>query len=531
MNPLPSISIAPRVHDLGKYRLIAELARGGMGIVYLALARGPGGFNKLLVLKELKPDLTDDESFVTMFLDEARLTARLSHPNIVQTFEVGSEGNRPFLAMEYLEGQSLSAVRMRMTRTRRPIALDAHLRVLAAVLGGLHYAHELEDYDGTPLGVVHRDVSPHNVFLTYDWQVKLLDFGIAKAVDASQETRSGVLKGKVSYMAPEQAVGEKVDRRADVFSVGVMLWEAAVGRRMWKKGMGDAAILTTLTTRGLPDPREANPEVPEALAKVCIKATARLADDRYATAAAMQADLEAYLTTLDPPTSARDCAHLMASLFDEERLKIKRIIEEQIRVVRSVSSGQFSAIEMARLEATGAHRVGTPSSSRPIPSSSAAVEVPTAQPASGTTAVSPGTTARAHRGGRIAFVLGAIAVVGAGAVLAISSRGGERDRTAAPQTSPVAAPTTSPASAAPSASAPQTDLSAASAEPSKSRPDGTPRAKPQVGSVPFPAPSPPMPKAPASAPATAPSEAAPTATASSRPKRNIDKNDPYGQGQ
>src|SRR6185437_8026107 len=240
-------------NTLGKYRLIAELGHGGMAEVYLAVVRGPAGFNKLVVIKQIRPQLAEDPEFLAMFLDEARLAARLSHPNVVQTNEVGQEGSRYFIAMEYLEGQPLNRVLHRVQKTGG-IPLALHVKILSDVLGGLHHAHELADFDGTPLEVVHRDVTPHNVFITYDGQVKVVDFGIAKALNSSAETRTGVLKGKVAYMAPEQARGERCDRRADVFSVGVMLWEAATGRRLWK-GVPDITILQRLLAGDIPRPR------------------------------------------------------------------------------------------------------------------------------------------------------------------------------------------------------------------------------------------------------------------------------------
>src|SRR5262245_6719974 len=202
---------------LGKYRLIAEIAHGGMGVVYLAMVQGPGGFNKLVVVKELKPELVEEPAFLTMFLDEARLAARLNHANIVQTNEIGSDGNRYFMAMDYLDGYSLDRVRRRARKIGVQLPVPMQLRIICAMLAGLEYAHHLTDFDGTPLSIVHRDVSPQNVFVTFDGQVRLLDFGIAKAAGAMHETVAGVLKGKVSYMAPEQARGQKVDARADVF--------------------------------------------------------------------------------------------------------------------------------------------------------------------------------------------------------------------------------------------------------------------------------------------------------------------------
>src|SRR5512133_824440 len=210
--------------SLGKYRLLAELGHGGMAQVFLALAKGVAGFNKLVVIKQIHAELAEDPDFVRMFLDEARLAARLNHPNVVQTNEVDHDNKRYFIAMEYLEGQTLNRVFNRMGRDPKLLPLGHRLRLVADGLAGLHYAHELKDYDGKALGVVHRDFTPHNIFVTYNGVVKVVDFGIAKALNSSSQTQSGVLKGKVSYMAPEQARGERVDRRADIFSVGMILW-------------------------------------------------------------------------------------------------------------------------------------------------------------------------------------------------------------------------------------------------------------------------------------------------------------------
>src|SRR5271170_1756872 len=261
---------APEQPALRKYRLIAEIGRGGMADVFLAVVQGPAGFNKLVVIKKTRPELAQDPEFLAMFLDEARLAARLNHPNVVQTTEVGQDGERYFIAMEYLDGQPLNRI-----RARAPAAFTTpmQVRVLADTLAGLHHAHELCDFDGTQLGVVHRDATPQNVFVTYDGLVKVVDFGIAKAVDSSSETRTGVVKGKVTYMAPEQARGERVDRRADIFAAGVMLWEGVAGRRMWK-GIPELTVVHELINGKLPSIREAVPEVSDGLAKICERATA-----------------------------------------------------------------------------------------------------------------------------------------------------------------------------------------------------------------------------------------------------------------
>ena len=312
---------------LGKYRLLAELGRGGMAKVFLAVAKGPAGFNKLVVIKQIQAQLAEDPEFVTMFLDEARLAARLNHPNVVQTNEVGQDGHRYFIAMEYLEGQTLNRVTLKLGKE---LSLAMQLRVLSEALNGLHHAHELCDYDGTPLGVVHRDVSPHNIFVTYSGQVKVVDFGIAKALNSSSETRTGVLKGKVAYMAPEQALGEKVDRRADLFSIGVILWQMATGKRMFR-GIPDIAVIQKLLAGDIPSVREAAPDVPPALETVIGRALAPKREDRYATALELQAEVDAVADSLGDRRGLREVGRLLTERFAEERGRIQGIIEEQMR--------------------------------------------------------------------------------------------------------------------------------------------------------------------------------------------------------
>jgi serine/threonine-protein kinase len=321
------------VHELGKYTLVAELARGGMGIIHLAVAHGPGGFNKLLAVKELKPELADDQNYVVMFLEEARLAARLTHPNIVQTNEVGSEGHRHYMVMEFLDGRSLHRV-VRRLADRGGLPVAAHLRVIAESLLGLHYAHELREFDGQPLGIVHRDVSPLNVFVTFDGQTKVIDFGIAKAVDSSLETQTGVLKGRVAYMAPEQAWGAKVDRRADIYSAGVMLWEAAAGRRLWP-GMSDVEILTRVLREGAPRLRSVCPDAPDDLDAICQRAMTKQADDRYETATELLEDLDAHLASRDDQMTMREIGALVSGAFADERRRMNAAIEETLVRVRT----------------------------------------------------------------------------------------------------------------------------------------------------------------------------------------------------
>jgi eukaryotic-like serine/threonine-protein kinase len=313
----------PRPMVLGRYELIAEIARGGMGIVYLANMQGVGGFRKLVVLKELKPELARDEDFVGMFMSEAKLSARLNHRNVVQTNEVGSAGDRHFLTMEYLEGRSLHRVLRRFNRKGSiDLPADFSIRAIAETLDGLHYAHELADYDGEPLGIVHRDVSPNNIFITFDGQVKLLDFGVAKTLDRVQETQAGMLKGRVRYMAPEQVSGH-ADRRSDVFSAGAILREIATGVRVWGN-TGDLEILGCIAKGEIPPfPESTGAPVAAELRRVIEKAMAPNVLDRYPTARAMRLDLQAYLEGRGQLADLG--AHVTEAFASEEKAMRERI--------------------------------------------------------------------------------------------------------------------------------------------------------------------------------------------------------------
>lgn len=318
---------------LGKYNLIASLAEGGMAKVYLGLMAGPAGFNKLLVIKVLnrhEEGQNADEN-VQLFWDEARLAARMIHPNIVHTYEVGEIEGRYFLAMEYLDGQSYRALQNRCKAdSLRPCE---ELRIIAETARGLYYAHELKDFKGEPLGVVHRDVSPQNVFITYDGQVKLLDFGIAKSQDADHKTQVGVIKGKLDYIAPEQLSGDNVDARTDIFALGIMLFEAVTGQRFaGGRKVQEVRKIHTRLTGGEPKVREVKPDVPEALAVIIDRAIALDPADRWADAGAFADALEAYIESTGTRPGAKSLSEAMNTLFAEERRTMHKTIDQQIEL-------------------------------------------------------------------------------------------------------------------------------------------------------------------------------------------------------
>ncbi len=310
-----------------RYETVASLGAGGMANVYLALSRGPDGFRKAVVIKKLRATYADDPEFVQMFREEARLAARLNHPNIVQTLDFGTEGDRYVIVMEYLEGQSLHAIQRRAGPDGLPLA--NHLSVLTQVLTALRYAHDLKDFDGTPLRIVHRDVSPHNVFVTYAGQTKLVDFGIAKAVSRHQDITHNGTRGKIGYMAPEQERGDPLDARTDLFAVGVMLWEALVGRQLWA-GLSDIAIISRLHFAEIPTPSEANSEVHPALEQICMRALAHRPSDRFADADQLKAALEGCMAELGLRAQLEQTGRLVAELFAEDHRRISGLLAERM---------------------------------------------------------------------------------------------------------------------------------------------------------------------------------------------------------
>ncbi|MFK7999002.1 MAG: protein kinase [Polyangiales bacterium] len=337
---------APNDEAFGKYTLIAKIGHGGMAEVFLAANRGPAGFTKLTVLKRLHPHLEEEEGLVGMFLDEARLAARLNHPHVVQTYEISHAEGLHYLAMEYLEGQSLARVLRHARKVDEPLPLSVGVKLFIDVLDGLHYAHSLRDFDGSPLNVVHRDISPGNLFITYEGQVKILDFGIAKAGTQLNETRAGQVKGKFAYIAPEQAAPGAHDHRADLWSLGVVMWEAFAGRRLFK---GDSEVLTlhnTLTSQILSLDETG---IPAPLAAIVDRSLQRDPMARYQSAREMKEDLENYMHEAGLRASRSDIGAMVIGLFERER-------DEQRRVLKAYMAGELKGEALAPVHtSTGSH--------------------------------------------------------------------------------------------------------------------------------------------------------------------------------
>jgi len=323
--PATAIGQAPERASRDKsdrFRVIRRLGTGGAADVFLAVARGPGGFQKLVVLK--KPRLLAGELAVprNMFFHEARIAARLNHPNCAQVIEIEEMDGVPVIVFEYLEGLTLSALR---SQAAGKVPLAVELSVLHDALLGLQHAHELRDFDGTPLGVVHRDVSPQNILVTYDGEVKVLDFGIAKANRQTEQTAIGVIKGKFRYMAPEQVNGSPLDARTDLFAAGIILWEALTERRLWA-GLSNPNLLQKVMEGNVPAPRAVVPEVPELLEKVCLRATAARGQDRYRNAQEMALELANAARELRLPAGRE----LLASYLDAHFREVRRAVRAQV---------------------------------------------------------------------------------------------------------------------------------------------------------------------------------------------------------
>jgi serine/threonine protein kinase len=274
----------------GKYQLLRLLAKGGMGEVLLASLRRQAGFAKLVVVKRILPEFAADPDFVQMFVQEARLSAALDHPNIVRVYDFGRAGDSFFLVMEYLHGDTLLGLLPLAVATPQGLPLEISLTIMLGASAGLHFAHEATGPDGRSLGIVHRDISPANVFVTQAGEVKLLDFGIARAVEAGSITRAGGRKGKFPYMSPEQFLGEPVDRRSDIFALGILLYEMTTAKRLFRGS--EFEVMKAITSGTVPPPSSRALNYPPALEGVVLKALAREPAARYATAQDLHEDLE-----------------------------------------------------------------------------------------------------------------------------------------------------------------------------------------------------------------------------------------------
>jgi len=325
----PGWLTGPLPEQFGRYTLLGHLATGGMAEVWLARQVGMEGFEKIVVIKRARPELSDRDT-TQLFLDEARLVATLEHPNIAQVYEIGSVSGSYFFAMEYVDGADLRRlIEAALTKKQRIPLADA-LYIITHVCTALHYAHEKRDGYGRALQLVHRDVSPSNVLLSHDGAIKVCDFGIAKAHNRrSEDTQNGVLKGKFSYMSPEQCEGKSIDRRSDVFSIGILLYELTTLSKLFR-GPSDYALLQKIIEAPIPLPSTRLPGYSPELEQIVMKALAKSPSERYPTAQALQLDLEEFAREHKLAMSSVRIARLMSSLCE-------RRSETLVRVPRSTS--------------------------------------------------------------------------------------------------------------------------------------------------------------------------------------------------
>ena len=295
------------------------LARGGMAELFLSIQKSVAGFEKLIVIKRILPSMNQDKAFIEMLLHEARIAATLSHPNIVQIFDVGSAEGLYFIAMEHVHGEDIRSIVRGMKAKGVPeFPLEHALAIATGMCAGLAYAHEKKDFDGSELGIVHRDISPQNVVVTFSGDVKIVDFGIAKSDSKmATETKSGKLKGKVPYMSPEQAKGEVIDARSDIFATGVMLFELTTGKRLFK-GASEFETLKLICEREYPRPSQVRPGYPADLERIVMKALAKDKTERYQSAREMQHDLEEFIRGNRLPVSNIALSQFMQGLFEDK---------------------------------------------------------------------------------------------------------------------------------------------------------------------------------------------------------------------
>ncbi|MEK6606909.1 MAG: serine/threonine-protein kinase, partial [Myxococcota bacterium] len=285
--------------EIGPFRLVRLLAVGGMAEVYLAKTVGVGGFEKHLALKVIRESFAEDDHFVRMLIEEAKIAVMLSHPNIARVFDLGRIGDSYYLTMEYVEGADLFRILKRASERGARLPIDAAATIAAQVCAGLDYAHRRSDDGGRPLGIVHRDVSPQNVLISCSGEVKIVDFGIAKAASRVAQTRAGVIKGKYYYMSPEQAWGDPVDHRSDIFSTGILLHEMLAGQMLYAED--DFERLLGLVRRAeIPPPSERRADVPPEIDRIVMKALARAREDRFATAREFELALSRFLAGYAP---------------------------------------------------------------------------------------------------------------------------------------------------------------------------------------------------------------------------------------
>lgn len=419
---------------LDRYELVGELASGGMATVFLGRIAGVGGFQRFVAIKRLHPHLATEQEFVEMFIDEARLAAGIHHPNVVPILDIGTSERGYYLVMEYIEGDTLARLLARAATSGERLPVPIAIRIILDTLAGLHAAHELRDDQDKLLGLVHRDVSPQNVLVGVDGTARITDFGVARASARLTSTRAGQLKGKLAYMAPEQAKGKDVDRRADVFAMGTVVWEVLAGKRLFK-AEDEAATLNRVLFEPIPKLRDADPSLPAALEAVTMKALDRDPDKRFASCSELADALERAGRATRSIASARDVASY-----------VQKLLGQDIQAQREAVRAWIAASEPSRTQLADAPIAPPPTAAEPTATtssvSSAAISIrpENAQPlASGALA---GPTAHPPPKKRQALI--AAAVIGGGLLFGLVVWGATRSKPNDTGPSAAVAPTAAP---------------------------------------------------------------------------------------
>jgi serine/threonine protein kinase/Tfp pilus assembly protein PilF len=320
-----------------KYLLLEKIATGGMAQLYRAKITGIQGFEKLIAIKVILPHLAKEKELVSAFIDEAKLAALLNHQNIVQIYDFGRIEDSYFISMEYLHGKDLRAVVAKSKEKNLPLTLEHALYITSCICSGLDYAYKLKDFSGTSLHIIHRDISPQNIFVTYEGGVKILDFGIAKAASQSTITQFGMIKGKVAYMSPEQAAGKSIDQRSDIFSTGILLYEMVTGARMFV-GESTMQILEKVREAVFDRAESMISGLPLKLYEILDRVLAKAPEDRYQTCGEMFADLEECMIELYSRSTGRGLAQYMKELFEED-------IVSEAQFMRDITDGRNIELE------------------------------------------------------------------------------------------------------------------------------------------------------------------------------------------
>jgi len=372
---IPAGTLVPRdARDFGSYQLLAKLATGGMAEIYLARpTTSQGGSKDVMVLKRILPHLAEDEHFVTMFRDEADLASKLVHKNVCNVLSFGQFAGTWFIAMEYLHGVPLSRMMTKLSKAGKMLDYRVVAGIIVQAAEGLHSAHDAKDANGALLGVVHRDVSPPNIMVTGDGTVKVLDFGIAKARGANSRTRTGTVKGKNAYMSPEQILGKPLDRRSDIFALGVVMYEMLAIKRLFHRD-SDFLTFKAITEEPIPDIRDRRPDLPPGMRAALVQAMARDPAGRFDTAQGFANAIKNSVATLGGPASGADLARLLFTDFSDEMASRDEILKAAddpnaapVSITTKPATPPPIPVRSAQLATSGEMQQATPPVQRRLP--------------------------------------------------------------------------------------------------------------------------------------------------------------------